>query len=98
MGDLADPADQIRTVTEYRERRLQSLERLQGMAALLEAEAGAGCELRYRVLTRRAGIRSAEATVAWCDKALQVLDQLEASARPRVHTDDDPADREERAS
>jgi len=97
LGHLADPADLIRTVSEYRDERARSLERFRGIATMLEAEASGDPELPFWMLTLRAGIRSAEAAVAWCDEALDVLEALEASSRLSVPLNDDPTDREERA-
>lgn len=81
LGEWADPTDLARTVSAYRERRSESLERFRGIAAVLEDEARGEPGLPFWLLTLRAGIRSAEAAVAWCDEALEALEGLDRSDR-----------------
>lgn len=91
LGRLAEPEDLVRSVSEYRDRRREHLERFRDIARTLEAEAAEDPDLTFWLLTLDAGVRAAEAAVAWADDALERLEPLAASNAPHRHGKDEPA-------
>lgn len=79
FGRLAPPDTLVGQVTAFRASRQATLDQLEAVDTLLRDEAGGHEDLRYWLMTVRAGIRAARAAVAWADEVLPLLEREEAT-------------------
>ena len=80
-GAHADHATNRRQIEDYRERMVSDLERYHAIAETLHKTHGDHAEYPYWLMTLRFGVRDREAHIAWCDEALELLDQIPMDER-----------------
>jgi DNA-binding PadR family transcriptional regulator len=73
-----------RQIEEYRARMTIDLERYRAIAETIGAESNDHPHAPYWLLTLRFGIRDREAHIAWCDEALEMLENMPDESRRAV--------------
>jgi PadR family transcriptional regulator AphA len=92
FGAHADHETNRRQIEDYRERMVRDLDRYHAIAETLRKTRGDHAEYPYWLMTLRFGVRDREAHIAWCDEALELLDQIptdkraDSSAQPALTT------------
>ena len=92
FGAHADHATNRRQIEDYRKRMVSDLERYHAITETLRREHGDHAEYPYWLMTLRFGVRDREAHIAWCNEALELLDQIptakrdDGSAQPALTT------------
>ena len=66
---------------------VSDLERYQAITETLLREHGDHAEYPYWLMTLRFGVRDREAHIAWCDEALELLDQIPTAQRAGICTE-----------
>jgi len=84
FGRLADPADNVRRIEDYRAQHEEDLDRYAAIRERLEGAAelpGAAPDVDYWLMTLRYGELDAEARLRWCEETLARLRELATPAK-----------------
>lgn len=80
FGRFADPGTLASVVEEYGDQARTALERLETVAASLDADEELSADLAYWKMTLDMGLRTLAAIAAWVDDTVETLEAMEADS------------------